>query len=229
MLDPIPPPPEWLREWTRPWAERANLHSLPEHIHEVLLFYLFYQFVHSCASPWLSRKFLPQYYTNLPRRTQINWDTHVVSFIQSTSVVLVALWVMVADKERKAMASDGWEEGHPRRMYGYTGACGLVQAMAVGYFVYDLIVSTVYVRITGVGMVFHAISALTVYALGFVSDSFPSSLAKRKRGRKRDCGLGKTNSWVNRDLSSTSTRPRSSYTNSPPRSSISIGSWTRST
>lgn len=172
MLDPIPPPPQWLREWVRPWAERANLHSLPDHIHEVLFFYLFYQFIHSWASPYLSRKYFPQYYSRLPRRTKINWDMHVVSFVQSTAIVSVALWVMAADKERKAMIKDGWEEGHSRRMYGYTGACGLVQAMATGYFVYDLIVSTVYVRITGIGMVFHGISALTVYGFGFVSDSF---------------------------------------------------------
>ena len=55
------------------------------------------------------------------------------------------------------------------RGFGYTGACGLIQALAVGYFVYDLIVSIVHVRMFGIGMLFHAISALWVFSLGFVS------------------------------------------------------------
>lgn len=53
------------------------------------------------------------------------------------------------------------------RVFGYTGACGLIQALAVGYFVYDLIVSIVHVRMFGIGMLFHAISALWVFSLGF--------------------------------------------------------------
>lgn len=55
------------------------------------------------------------------------------------------------------------------RVFGYTGACGLIQALAVGYFVYDLIVSIVHVRMFGIGMLFHAVSALWVFSLGFVS------------------------------------------------------------
>jgi hypothetical protein len=55
------------------------------------------------------------------------------------------------------------------RVFGYTGACGFVQALAVGYFVYDLIVSIRHVRMFGIGLLFHAVSALWVFSLGFVS------------------------------------------------------------
>lgn len=55
------------------------------------------------------------------------------------------------------------------RVYGYTGAGGLIQALAAGYFLYDLIICTVYIKIFGVGMLFHAISALWVFSFGFVS------------------------------------------------------------
>lgn len=57
------------------------------------------------------------------------------------------------------------------RVHGYTGAIGLVQALATGYFIYDLIVSTLHINLFGVGMLFHAISALCVFSLGFVSPS----------------------------------------------------------
>lgn len=86
----------------------------------------------------------------------------MVSLVQSTLINAVALWAMFADQERKRM---GWGE----RVFGYTGSCGLVQAMATGYFAYDLIVSAVHVRIFGVGLLLHAMSALWVFSLGFVS------------------------------------------------------------
>lgn len=55
------------------------------------------------------------------------------------------------------------------RVSGYSGTCGLVQAMAVGYFIWDLIVSTRYIGVFGIGLWFHAVSALWVFSLGFVS------------------------------------------------------------
>jgi hypothetical protein len=69
---------------------------------------------------------------------------------------------MIIDKERYSMSSG-------ERVFGYTGACGFVQALAVGYFVYDLIVSIRHVRMFGIGLLFHAVSALWVFSLGFVS------------------------------------------------------------
>ncbi|KAK2814487.1 hypothetical protein FQN49_008173 [Arthroderma sp. PD_2] len=53
------------------------------------------------------------------------------------------------------------------RVYGYSGACGLIQAMATGYFLWDLIISVRHVRVFGVGMLFHAVSAVLVFSLGY--------------------------------------------------------------
>lgn len=69
---------------------------------------------------------------------------------------------MFTDKERKSMNAG-------ERVYGYSGGCGLVAALAAGYFVYDLIISTVHINIFGIGMFFHAVSALWVFSFGFVS------------------------------------------------------------
>lgn len=96
----------------------------------------------------------------------MTWDVHVVSFIQSVWVCVLALWVMRVDQERASMS---WEQ----RVWGYTGALGLVQACACGYFVWDLWVSARYLSMFGWGMLAHAVSALTVYAFGFVSGCPP--------------------------------------------------------
>ncbi|EAS32492.3 uncharacterized protein CIMG_03516 [Coccidioides immitis RS] len=160
MLDPIPPPPEWLQNLVRPFAEYVSLPSLQYHIHEVLAAFVFYQFVQSVISPALSSWLFPKIYPNFPRRTKLNWDVHVVSLVQSSLINAVALWVMFVDEERKSMSA-------AERVYGYSGSCALIQAMATGYFLWDLIVSTLHVRIFGIGLLFHAISALWVFSLGF--------------------------------------------------------------
>ncbi|RJE24575.1 hypothetical protein PHISCL_03106 [Aspergillus sclerotialis] len=160
MLDPFPPPPDWLRSLIEPWALYFNLPGISDHIHEILLAFAFYQLIHSYLSPCLSSWLLPRFYNNFNRRTKLNWDVHVVSLVQSTLINAVALWVMFTDQERKSMTSS-------ERVYGYTGGCGLILALATGYFVYDLIVSTIYMKIFGVGMFFHGVSALWVFSLGF--------------------------------------------------------------
>ena len=68
--------------------------------------------------------------------------------------------------------------GAGERVLGYTGACGLVQAMAVGYFIWDLIVSTLHIGDFGIGLFLHAVSALAVYMFGFVSLLFPFDLSR---------------------------------------------------
>lgn len=162
MLDPLGSPPAWLRDLAEPFALMLSSPTLSEHAHEVVLAFAFYQFIHSFLSPWLSPILFPQSYPKLSARTKVNWDIHVVSLVQSVLINAAALWVMYVDEERWSMSS-------AERVFGYTGACGLIQALAVGYFVYDLIVSAVYIKLFGIGMLFHAISALWVFSLGFVS------------------------------------------------------------
>lgn len=162
MLDPIPPPSDWLRAIVEPWVLRFNLPALADHFHEVSTVFIAYLFTHYILSPWLSPKLFPSHYPNLNRRTKLNWDVHVVSLVQSTFINAVALWVLFVDEERKSMTSG-------ERVLGYTGSCALISSLAVGYFIYDLIISTIYVKVFGLGMLFHAISALWVFSFGFVS------------------------------------------------------------
>lgn len=164
MLDPIPPPPPLLFNLVKPIAEAVSLPTLPYHIHEVLGALILYQSVQSVFSPVLSNLLFPSIYKNLTRRTRINWDVHVVSLVQSCLINVLALYVMFTDQERSEMKNSALE-----RVFGYTGASGLIQGLACGYFIWDLIVSTRYIKIFGIGIWAHAITALCVFSFGFVS------------------------------------------------------------
>lgn len=85
----------------------------------------------------------------------------MVSLVQSCFINTIALWVIYADGERRRM-------GPRERVWGYTGATGMVQGFSAGYFLWDLMTGLVDVDVHGWGAVAHALSALVVSGLGFV-------------------------------------------------------------
>lgn len=159
MHDPIPLWP-LLSKSVQPLADRLSFPTLPLHIHEVLGSFLGYTFINIVVAPWISKILFPIRYPKLSTERKINWDVHVVSLIQSTFITFLALWVMYADEERKAM---DWQQ----RVWGYTGGAGMIQGMAAGYFLWDLMVTIRHVKVFGLGMLAHAISALLVFSFGF--------------------------------------------------------------
>ena len=163
MLDPLPAAPPWLIDLIKPYADAAGFSALPYHIHEVVFAYLLYQFIETIVSPRISTYWFPGTYPKLNRRTQLNWDFHVVSMIQSIIINTMAFWVILADEDRTQMSTP--EE----RIYGYTGALGLLAAFTAGYFLWDLIATTRYFNISGFGLWIHAVSALSICVFGFVS------------------------------------------------------------
>lgn len=169
MKDPFPfQPVPWLSEWIQPFATRFGLTTLPLHIHEVLASAGLYFFIFYILSPVLSNMFVPQHYSHLSHKKKLNWDAHVVAMVQSLLISGVALWVMFTDTERMNMDRE-------ERMWGYTGGCGLIAGLAVGYFVWDLIVTSLNLDVFGIGTLAHAIAALTAFSLGFVSISVDPS------------------------------------------------------
>lgn len=209
MRDPFPIAPiPALSKAVQPWADYFDLPTLPLHIHEVVIMAAIYYFIGSVVSPVLSRRFFPTQYAALTRGRKLNWDVHVVSLVQSTAINALALWVMFVDDERKNM---DWQE----RIWGYTGGAAMIQALAAGYFLYDLIVTITNINIFGLGMLAHAVSALLVYSFGFVSlrravlGGWSSDADMKRSGR-----------------SSTTTAPTSSCGSCPRHSSTSTGSST---
>ncbi|MCJ1310682.1 hypothetical protein MMC25_004348 [Agyrium rufum] len=161
MHDPFPVPcPAILRSLSIPLAETVNLPTLPLHIHEVIFSFTLYTVTHIYIAPLISTRLFPKIYPSLNGRTRLNWNTRCVSLLQSTLINVLALWVCFVDEERQAM---DWRE----RVWGYTGAGGMIQGFAAGYFLYDTILCALYVDVYGWGMLAHGVSAATVYCLGF--------------------------------------------------------------
>ncbi len=168
MRDPFPIPPiPALSRAVQPLADALSMPTLPLHIHEVLGAALLYTFIQTVVSPVLSARLFPRFYPANHRSKKANWDTHVVSLAQSLLINALALWVMWVDDERR-------EFDYEHRVWGYTGACGLVQALAAGYFVWDLGITLLNFDIFGLGLLAHAVSALAVYTFGFVRPRPPS-------------------------------------------------------
>lgn len=162
MKDPFPlPPVPWMSELAKPLADYFNLPTLPLHIHEIVYAASLYSVVFWPLSPMLSSWLAPEHYSKLSRKKRLNWDAHVVSMVQSCLINAIALWVIWADDERSQMDWEG-------RVWGYTGACAMVQALAAGYFVWDLIITSFNLDVFGIGTLAHAVAALLVYSLGFV-------------------------------------------------------------
>ena len=164
MKDPLPPPPSFVRDATLPLANLLDLRTLPFHIHEVLLSFVLYLSLEFWVAPAVSKWLFPSIYSQLPSRTKINWDVHFVSLVQSTIICSLAFWVVLADEDRRSMRAG-------ERIWGYNGATAMTQAFAAGYFIWDAFVSARNLSILGPGSLAHAVSALVISSLGFVSIS----------------------------------------------------------
>jgi len=163
MKDPFPiAPVPWLSQAVQPLAESLNLPALPLHIHEIIFSLVLYTVVYYPISPLLSSRLFPSHYKTLSLRTRINWDAHVVSLVQSLLISSLAIWVLYADDELRSMSRE-------ERVWGYNGGTGMIQAMFAGYFVWDLVMSLLHFDVFGPGALAHAVCALTVYIIGYVS------------------------------------------------------------
>lgn len=139
-----------------------HLASLPLHAHQVVGAFFAYEAIFLVVSPTLSRIFFPSTYNQLRKRTKVNWDVRVVSFIQSTFICTRAIKIIL---KRQSDAST-----YDTRLWAYSNASGNVQAYAAGYFLWDLLVSAQYLGALGPGSLTHACAALLITTLGFVSE-----------------------------------------------------------
>lgn len=169
MLDPFPiPPPPFLVNLLKPLADKLNLHTLPLHAHEVLFALALYTFTCNVLSPFLCARIFRKTYPRLSRRSQLNFDVHIVSFLQACIINGLSLWIIWFDEDRKSWRPrEHWQE----RIWGYYGSGGLCQSFALGYFLWDLCMCTLHIDIFGYGMLAHAISAVTVFGVGYVCRS----------------------------------------------------------
>lgn len=201
MRDPLPAP-SLLVQASKSFADKISLTTLPYHVHEILLGFLGYHFILYVLSPTISRLVCPKTYHGFNRRTRLNWDIHWVSMIQALFICAAALWVIFKDEQRHEMDWRG-------RLWGYTPASGMVQGFAAGYFLWDLQISAQYINIAGTSALIHAIGALAVTCIGFVSRATASDVAYPDSH--------------SRNLLETTTASPSSSTSYPPLFSTSTG------
>lgn len=161
MIDLLGFAPGWLQEYIQPLADKLSLHLLPLHIHQIIAFFLLYQLLQSVVSPLLSGCLFPNVYPTLNKRTKLNWDIHFVALIQSIIISGATLWCQLFDEARLRMSDAG-------RVYDYSFGCTTVSAMAMGYFIWDLVVCTRCINIYGISLFAHAACALCVSVLGMV-------------------------------------------------------------
>lgn len=163
MRDPFPlQSPPIITQLSSTIAHATGLYTLPLHLHEVLFSALFYTVIQVVVSPAISRRLFPKRYPALSSRTRLNWDVHVVSLTQSIAINAVALYIFTSDLRTSERPTD-----YRERIWGYNGGNGLIQSLAAGYFLWDLYVSLRYVSIFGLGLLAHAVAALSVYTLGY--------------------------------------------------------------
>ena len=171
MHDPFFPPNPTLAGLVTPLCDYLHLNTLPLHIHEILVAFGAYHIIFEYLANPLSTFLLPKHYINLSYESKLRWNMHCASMVSSVLICVLALFVTAVDNERRNMNLE-------ERMWGYTGAAGLVQALATGYFLFDLVVMIRYVDVFGLGMLAHASSCLVTYTLGFVRYSGRSILSE---------------------------------------------------
>lgn len=161
MQDPFFLPVSSFGEAIKPLCDYLSLRSLPSHIHEILFAFGVYHLIFEYIAPPLSNFLLPARYSKLTYESKLRWNMHCASMVSSCTICVMALWTIAMDDERRNMDLN-------ERLWGYTGAAGLVQALATGYFLFDLVVMVRYLDVFGLGMLAHASSCLVTYTLGFV-------------------------------------------------------------
>ncbi len=133
-------------------CRQLNVPALGPHIYQYLIATMFYQCLF-LLSPVVFRK--SKSYRGLNKRTAINWDIHFVSFLQAFIIMVLSLPIT-------------WDETLRRdRVFGYTKYGGLVYATAMGYFSWDVYVSTRYISYFGLGFALHAVASLVTFTFSF--------------------------------------------------------------
>ena len=124
-------------------AQQFYLATLPYHTHHIIGAFLSYSILFGIVSPLSSAYLSPKLYRSFSQRTQINWNTRIVSLVQSILICSCSLHVIFAESQRCQMSAGD-------RLWAYSPpAAGRVQAFAAGYFVWDLCVTASVFGISG--------------------------------------------------------------------------------
>ncbi|OAX42010.1 DUF887-domain-containing protein [Rhizopogon vinicolor AM-OR11-026] len=142
-----------IRELSAPIAQKLGISKISDFADVIVLSFLFFSVVHNSLSPTVSAALFPVSYGKAGKRVRNSWDIHVASLVHATIIIFLAgrcLNIPSLDENR----AFGWHED-----------AGFVIAIATGYFIWDSVESIIH--FTEIGFVFHGISCLLIYGLGF--------------------------------------------------------------
>lgn len=141
--------------WLHPFPSE-NMTPFQAHWHEIAISAVFYFLVHR-ISPAICSKWVGLAYTNLEKKTKINFDIHVVSMVQCVVSVGIIFFGFGNDYFLNRLADP---EGS---VFGYNPFLGFLAAVSIGYFIWDLFVCAWYFKFFGLGFFFHGLAALYVF------------------------------------------------------------------
>lgn len=141
--------------WARPFPVNAQSYYAA-HWHEIVLSTVIY-FCIQAASPAISTRLFGKTYSDLNPKTKLNFDIHVVSMVQCfVSIgIIIPAWYHPYIQNR---LDDPYLS-----VFGYNPYSGFASAITLGYFIWDLVVCSVHMKLFGVGFLLHAFAALFVF------------------------------------------------------------------
>lgn len=127
------------------------------HWHEIVISTVFY-FIAQTVSPGVCTYIFGKAYTNLDKKTKINFDIHAVSMVQC--VISMVLFILCSGNDfLQNRVND--PEGS---VFGYGPFLGCMAALSIGYFVWDLFVCATHFKLFGFGFLLHGFAALYVFS-----------------------------------------------------------------
>ncbi|CCH42479.1 putative TLC domain-containing protein [Wickerhamomyces ciferrii] len=126
---------------------------LDNHINELILVIIAYHSVFTLSSI-LSPLLFPNAFKTLSTKNKVDFHIHVVSMVQSV-LILLAIIPLFNDP---ILSQD--------RVFGYTPYGGFIATMALGYFIWDTIISIIYVKFFGIGFLIHGLVSSSVFLIG---------------------------------------------------------------
>ncbi|KAK3060818.1 hypothetical protein LTS18_007620 [Coniosporium uncinatum] len=87
-------------------------------------------------------------------------DVHVISMVNAVFISSLDSYILFTDPARKG---SNWQQ----RLWGYNRAIGTTQAITAGYFLWDVLLSTMHIDVFGADALGHAVAALLNTLVGF--------------------------------------------------------------
>lgn len=151
----FPSPGKGFIQTIAPLFRLLGLNALPLHLHGVIISFLFFHTVWLISKPIFSSVLRLKQYRRLSFKDKIYWDAHVVSMVHA--VILIPFSFVIL---KQNLLNDN-------KIFGYSPYAADIYSVALGYFLWDTVFCTRYVKFFGKLFMLHGISSASVFILCF--------------------------------------------------------------